>query len=227
MWGLFTRALTLASSTVRVSVINTSANFVITALLGAAIFKEKLPGLLDLLADRRRQLTPADPVQWWFGAALLVAGSVIIGQRDEGNEKPATEKIAGPTKEVAAAGSSTVCISMNCGGSISTDRHRHKNLACEEALVEGKLDSKCTFTNAIITPTSYADLFALGVDLRGLPHMIISINCAFPASTLEWNNHPYNDASCRPPARFPALSLSIVLITSSLSWPCLPFPLAL
>lgn len=44
MWGLFTRALTLASSTVRVSVINTSANFVVTAVLGAIIFRESLPG---------------------------------------------------------------------------------------------------------------------------------------------------------------------------------------
>lgn len=44
MWGLFTRALTLASSTVRVSVINTSANFFLTALLGAIIFTESLPG---------------------------------------------------------------------------------------------------------------------------------------------------------------------------------------
>ena len=66
MWGLFTRALTLASSTVRVSVINTSANFMITAVLGALIFSESLPGL------------------WWLGAALLVAGSVIIGRREEG-----------------------------------------------------------------------------------------------------------------------------------------------
>ncbi len=65
MWGLFTRALTLASSTVRVSVINTSANFLVTAFLGAMIFSEALPGL------------------WWVGAALLVAGSVIIGSRDE------------------------------------------------------------------------------------------------------------------------------------------------
>lgn len=47
MWGLFTRALTLASSTVRVSVINTSANFVITAVLGAVIFAESLPGKSD------------------------------------------------------------------------------------------------------------------------------------------------------------------------------------
>lgn len=44
MWGLFTRALTLASSTVRVSVINTSANFMLTALLGWMIFGEELPG---------------------------------------------------------------------------------------------------------------------------------------------------------------------------------------
>lgn len=74
MWGLFTRALTLASSTVRVSVINTSANFMITAILSALIFSESLPGL------------------WWLGAAMLVAGSVIIGMREEGEKK---EVIAG------------------------------------------------------------------------------------------------------------------------------------
>jgi hypothetical protein len=44
MWGLFTKALTLATSTVRVSVINTSANFMVTALLGAVVFGEELPG---------------------------------------------------------------------------------------------------------------------------------------------------------------------------------------
>lgn len=72
MWGLFTRALTLATSTVRVSIINTSANFMITAFLGALIFSESLPGL------------------WWLGAALLVAGSVIIGRREEGNKVGST-----------------------------------------------------------------------------------------------------------------------------------------
>ncbi|KAK0934257.1 hypothetical protein LTR29_014175 [Friedmanniomyces endolithicus] len=72
MWGLFTRALTLASSTVRVSIINTSANFMLTAVLGAVIFRESLPGL------------------WWLGASLLVAGSVIIGRREEGKEVGAT-----------------------------------------------------------------------------------------------------------------------------------------
>jgi hypothetical protein len=68
MWGLFTRALTLASSTVRVSIINTSANFMLTAVLGALIFSESLPGV------------------WWIGAAMLVAGSVIIGSREEGKK---------------------------------------------------------------------------------------------------------------------------------------------
>lgn len=47
MWGLFTKALTLATSTVRVSVINTSANFMVTALLGAVVFGEDLPGELS------------------------------------------------------------------------------------------------------------------------------------------------------------------------------------
>ncbi|EUC29133.1 hypothetical protein COCVIDRAFT_83704 [Bipolaris victoriae FI3] len=65
MWGLFTRALTLASSTVRVSIINTSANFIVTAILSFIIFSESLPAL------------------WWLGAAMLVAGSVIIGMREE------------------------------------------------------------------------------------------------------------------------------------------------
>jgi hypothetical protein len=69
MWGLFTRALTLASSTVRVSIINTSANFMVTAVLGALIFGEKLPGV------------------WWLGAAMLATGSVIIGMREETEKK--------------------------------------------------------------------------------------------------------------------------------------------
>jgi hypothetical protein len=41
--ALFTRALTLATSTVRVSIINTTANFLLTALLGLLIFRESLP----------------------------------------------------------------------------------------------------------------------------------------------------------------------------------------
>lgn len=69
MWGLFTRALTLATSTTRVSVINTSSNFLVTAVLSALIFYEALPSL------------------WWLGAAFLVSGSVIIGHRDEDGKK--------------------------------------------------------------------------------------------------------------------------------------------
>jgi hypothetical protein len=65
MWTLFTKALARGTSTTQVSIINTSANFMITAVLGFMIFSETLPPL------------------WWLGAALLVAGNVIIGRREE------------------------------------------------------------------------------------------------------------------------------------------------
>ncbi|GAB7343314.1 hypothetical protein MBLNU457_1363t1 [Dothideomycetes sp. NU457] len=68
MWGLFTRALTLASSTVHVSVLNTSTNFLVAATAGYLVFGERLPGL------------------WWVGAALLVAGCLLIGRREGGDE---------------------------------------------------------------------------------------------------------------------------------------------
>jgi len=74
MWALFTKALTRGSSTTKVSIINTSANFGITAILGFAIFSEALPPL------------------WWLGAAMLVAGNVIIGRQDEGT-KPGDETL--------------------------------------------------------------------------------------------------------------------------------------
>ena len=74
MWVLFTRALSLSPSAVHVNIINTAANFVITAVLGALIFDESLPLL------------------WWVGAACLIIGSVIIGSREEGTEqKPKAE----------------------------------------------------------------------------------------------------------------------------------------
>jgi hypothetical protein len=65
MWTFFTKALARGTSTTQVSIINTSANFMITAVLGFIIFSESLPPL------------------WWLGAALLVAGNVIIGRREE------------------------------------------------------------------------------------------------------------------------------------------------
>lgn len=69
MWALFTAALTRSSSTTRVSIVNVSSNFFITAMLGAMIFGEKLP------------------LGWWFGAGLLAAGNIVIGRREEA-EKP-------------------------------------------------------------------------------------------------------------------------------------------
>jgi hypothetical protein len=65
MWTLFTKALARGTSTTQVSIINTSSNFMITAVLSFFIFTESLPPL------------------WWLGATLLVAGNVIIGRREE------------------------------------------------------------------------------------------------------------------------------------------------
>ncbi|KAK6085613.1 hypothetical protein SCUP515_00720 [Seiridium cupressi] len=65
MWTLFTKALARGSSTTQVSIMNTSTNFMITAILGFIIFSESLPSL------------------WWLGAAMLVAGNVIIGRKVE------------------------------------------------------------------------------------------------------------------------------------------------
>lgn len=65
MWALFTAALTRGDSTTRVSVVNVSSNFMVTALLGLVIFGERLPPL------------------WWVGAGLLAAGNVVIGRREE------------------------------------------------------------------------------------------------------------------------------------------------
>ncbi|KAK1506698.1 hypothetical protein CTAM01_03030 [Colletotrichum tamarilloi] len=69
MWTLFTKALAKGQSTTQVSIMNTSSNFVITAMLGFVIFSESLPPL------------------WWVGAAMLVAGNVIIGRKDEDADK--------------------------------------------------------------------------------------------------------------------------------------------
>lgn len=106
MWGLFTRALTLASSTVRVSVINTSANFMLTALLGLIIFRETLPGkssYISPLTTEPQVLMLYNLGLWWLGASFLVAGSVIIGRREEGKES-GDAGTAGAEPTVAAGG---------------------------------------------------------------------------------------------------------------------------
>ncbi|PWW75764.1 hypothetical protein C7212DRAFT_297036 [Tuber magnatum] len=72
MWGLFTTALAKGPTATKVSIVNTSANFMTTAFLGWAIFAECLPPT------------------WWLGAGLLIAGNVIIGRRDEEDKKDVT-----------------------------------------------------------------------------------------------------------------------------------------
>jgi drug/metabolite transporter (DMT)-like permease len=72
MWSLFTTALARGTSTTQVSIMNTSTNFILTALMGLFIFGEDLPPM------------------WWVGATLLVAGNVIVGRKDESaDEAPA------------------------------------------------------------------------------------------------------------------------------------------
>ncbi|KAH8596076.1 hypothetical protein B0O99DRAFT_686125 [Bisporella sp. PMI_857] len=75
MWTLYTKALSRGSSTTSVAIMNTSSNFMITAILGFIIFSESLPPL------------------WWLGAAMLVAGSVITGRacKEEEVDKRAEE----------------------------------------------------------------------------------------------------------------------------------------
>jgi len=80
MWTLFTKALARGTSTTQVSIINTSSNFMITAVLGFIIFSESLPPL------------------WFLGAALLVAGNVIIGRREE-DEKDSRSAMDGDSRE--------------------------------------------------------------------------------------------------------------------------------
>ncbi|KFY06912.1 hypothetical protein V492_07624 [Pseudogymnoascus sp. VKM F-4246] len=80
MWTLFTKALSRSPSTTQVAILNTSANFMLTAILGLVIFSESLPPL------------------WFVGAALLVAGNVIIGRREE-KEIPVANEDAHRTAE--------------------------------------------------------------------------------------------------------------------------------
>lgn len=47
---------------------NTSANFLVTAILGMLVFSENVGGL------------------WWLGAAGMGMGCIIVGMRDEGNK---------------------------------------------------------------------------------------------------------------------------------------------
>ncbi|KAL7933775.1 hypothetical protein V8C35DRAFT_50425 [Trichoderma chlorosporum] len=86
MWSLFTTALARGKSATQVSIMNTSTNFLVTAITGFAIFSEALPPM------------------WWAGASLLVAGSVIAGRKDEG-EAEAAKDVPGQPHEPVPAGS--------------------------------------------------------------------------------------------------------------------------
>ena len=81
MWALFTAALTRADSTTRVSIVNVSANFMVTALLGWMVFAEKLNAM------------------WWGGAALLACGNVVIGRREEGKKPGGSSGLDESTRE--------------------------------------------------------------------------------------------------------------------------------
>lgn len=83
MWSLFTTALARGTSTTQVSIMNTSTNFVFTAILGLMIFSESLPPL------------------WWAGAALLVAGNVIIGRKDESKDEETDAAVYAPVAQQA------------------------------------------------------------------------------------------------------------------------------
>lgn len=69
MWALFTRALTASPSTTKVTITNTSANFLVTGLLGMVVFAEPIGGL------------------WWLGAAAMAAGCILVGMREEKGAK--------------------------------------------------------------------------------------------------------------------------------------------
>ena len=114
MWTLFTTALARGTSTTQVSIINTSTNFVFTAVLGLLIFSEALPPL------------------WWAGAALLVAGNVIVGRKDETKDEAAAaagvyepirqdEDLAGVAQEGRKDDEDEDVIDL---GDLSSDRER-------------------------------------------------------------------------------------------------------
>ncbi|KAI8049855.1 hypothetical protein BDF22DRAFT_657404 [Syncephalis plumigaleata] len=60
MWAFFTKSLSRTQSSARVTVINSCANFCFTALFGHVCFNEPLA------------------MRWWFGAALMVAGGMLV-----------------------------------------------------------------------------------------------------------------------------------------------------
>ncbi|ORX49988.1 hypothetical protein BCR36DRAFT_412486 [Piromyces finnis] len=69
MWAYFTKALNVSKSSIQVTVINNATNFCLTAILGLLIFNEPLS------------------LQWWFGASLIVTGTVLLNTEIQKTEE--------------------------------------------------------------------------------------------------------------------------------------------
>lgn len=80
MWTLFTRALTASPSTTKVTITNTTANFLVTGVLGMLVFRENVNA------------------QWLLGAALMAAGCIIVGMREK-QEDEAADASAGDEED--------------------------------------------------------------------------------------------------------------------------------
>jgi len=120
---LFTRALTLASSTTRVSILNTSANFMVTAVLGMLVFGELLPTM------------------WWVGAGFLCAGSVVIGMREE--KSAGTGQAAEDFGEESDAGAaaSVALGTGGVGGAAIMESYRDRDsIGSENSALESRQD---------------------------------------------------------------------------------------
>ncbi|KDB25494.1 hypothetical protein H109_02666 [Trichophyton interdigitale MR816] len=77
MWTLFTRALTASPSTTKVTITNTTANFLVTGVLGMLVFRENVNA------------------QWLIGATLMAAGCIIVGMREKQKEEESPRTSAG------------------------------------------------------------------------------------------------------------------------------------
>jgi len=108
MWALFTAALTRADSTTRVSIVNVSANFMVTAVLGWMVFGEKLNGM------------------WWGGASLLAVGNVVIGRREEA-QKPGGSVGLDETVGEAEEAEGLLGGEPGRGGEVELDEHGHEH----------------------------------------------------------------------------------------------------
>lgn len=100
---------------------NTSTNFMISALLGLAIFAESLPPL------------------WWAGATLLVAGNVILGRKDGSPENTGADvDVSAGRSEDDGAGVGVAAAEQGHGGIIHPDSR--EDAVDEDVPLLGDLD---------------------------------------------------------------------------------------